>query len=241
MQIKPQFTPLYAQIKQALLKRIIAGEWAPGSFLPSEYALAGEYGVSQGTLRKAINELADEKLVIRYQGRGTAVAVLDEDSALFPFFLLSDMAGKRVFPSSLIYSVTRKSPDQDIAKALRIPETDDQVIYIYRIRELDGKPEINEMVCLPESRFPGFPASIETVPNTLYKYYQLRYSVTIARVSETLIAVNASEEDARLLKVHRKTPLLEVRRVAYDLAGIPVECRVSRINTAHYMYHGSPY
>ena len=84
---KLTFAPLYEQVKKAILNRIIAGEWGPGSFLPSEIALAKEYGVSQGTLRKALNALTREKRLVRYQGKGTAVAVLDEDSSLFPFFL----------------------------------------------------------------------------------------------------------------------------------------------------------
>ena len=90
---KLTFAPLYEQVKKAILNRIIAGEWGPGSFLPSEIALAKEYGVSQGTLRKALNALTREKRLVRYQGKGTAVAVLDEDSSLFPFFLLSDRNG----------------------------------------------------------------------------------------------------------------------------------------------------
>ena len=94
---KLTFAPLYEQVKKAILNRIIAGEWGPGSFLPSEIALAKEYGVSQGTLRKALNALTREKRLVRYQGKGTAVAVLDEDSSLFPFFLLSDRNGKPAF------------------------------------------------------------------------------------------------------------------------------------------------
>ena len=74
---KLTFAPLYEQVKKAILNRIIAGEWGPGSFLPSEIALAKEYGVSQGTLRKALNALTREKRLVRYQGKGTAVAVLE--------------------------------------------------------------------------------------------------------------------------------------------------------------------
>ena len=99
---KLTFAPLYEQVKKAILNRIIAGEWGPGSFLPSEIALAKEYGVSQGTLRKALNALTREKRLVRYQGKGTAVAVLDEDSSLFPFFLLSDRNGKPVYVCSTI-------------------------------------------------------------------------------------------------------------------------------------------
>ena len=115
---KLTFAPLYEQVKKAILNRIIAGEWGPGSFLPSEIALAKEYGVSQGTLRKALNALTREKRLVRYQGKGTAVAVLDEDSSLFPFFLLSDRNGKRVYPLSQIYGVRLATPSDAERAAL---------------------------------------------------------------------------------------------------------------------------
>ena len=95
---KLTFAPLYEQVKKAILNRIIAGEWGPGSFLPSEIALAKEYGVSQGTLRKALNALTREKRLVRYQGKGTAVAVLDEDSSLFPFFHIDRVRMLNDFP-----------------------------------------------------------------------------------------------------------------------------------------------
>ena len=136
---KLTFAPLYEQVKKAILNRIIAGEWGPGSFLPSEIALAKEYGVSQGTLRKALNALTREKRLVRYQGKGTAVAVLDEDSSLFPFFLLSDRNGKRVYPLSQIYGVRLATPSDAERAALELAP-DAKVIHIDRVRMLNDFP-----------------------------------------------------------------------------------------------------
>lgn len=131
---KLTFAPLYEQVKKAILNRIIAGEWGPGSFLPSEIALAKEYGVSQGTLRKALNALTREKRLVRYQGKGTAVAVLDEDSSLFPFFLLSDRNGKRVYPLSQIYRACgpprRRTPNGRLSSLLRTPKSSTSTVYV---------------------------------------------------------------------------------------------------------------
>ena len=151
---KLTFAPLYEQVKKAILNRIIAGEWGPGSFLPSEIALAKEYGVSQGTLRKALNALTREKRLVRYQGKGTAVAVLDEDSSLFPFFLLSDRNGKRVYPLSQIYGVRLATPSDAERAALELAP-DAKVIHIDRVRMLNDFPVINERVYRP----PVFPIS----------------------------------------------------------------------------------
>lgn len=150
---KLTFAPLYEQVKKAILNRIIAGEWGPGSFLPSEIALAKEYGVSQGTLRKALNALTREKRLVRYQGKGTAVAVLDEDSSLFPFFLLSDRNGKRVYPLSQIYGVRLATPSDAERAALELAP-DAKVIHIDRVRMLNDFPVINERVALPTAVFP---------------------------------------------------------------------------------------
>ena len=70
----PAFSPLYQQIKGLILQSLQSGEWKPGEAIPSEMDLAARYRVSQGTVRKAIDELTGENLVVRRQGKGTFVA-----------------------------------------------------------------------------------------------------------------------------------------------------------------------
>src|SRR5690349_24489175 len=69
--LTPAFSPLYQQIKVLILQSLQAGEWKPGESIPSEMDLAARFRVSQGTVRKAIDELAAENLVVRRQGKGT--------------------------------------------------------------------------------------------------------------------------------------------------------------------------
>jgi GntR family transcriptional regulator len=69
----PAFSPLYQQIKSLILKSLQDGEWKPGDLIPSELELAARYRVSQGTVRKAIDELAADNLLVRRQGKGTFV------------------------------------------------------------------------------------------------------------------------------------------------------------------------
>lgn len=232
---KLTFAPLYEQVKKAILDRIIAGEWGPGSFLPSEIALAKEYGVSQGTLRKALNALTREKRLVRYQGKGTAVAVLDEDSSLFPFFLLSDKQGKRVYPLSQIYGVRLAAPSEAERAALALEPTA-KVIHIDRVRMLDDCPVINERVTLSTGRFPRFSFEFDKVPNTLYEHYQLHFGITVARATEQIEAAMPDASDVKRLGVDRGQPLLLVTRTSFDLQDRPVEFRTSRINTAHHVY-----
>jgi len=74
--VTPAFSPLYQQIKALILQSLQQGEWKPGEAIPSEMDLAARFRVSQGTVRKAIDELAAENLVVRRQGKGTFVATM---------------------------------------------------------------------------------------------------------------------------------------------------------------------
>ena len=76
----PAYSPLYLQIKAMLVASLAAREWPPGSAIPSELELAARYGVSQGTVRKAIDALAADNLVVRRQGKGTFVATHTEEA-----------------------------------------------------------------------------------------------------------------------------------------------------------------
>ena len=232
---KLTFTPLYAQIKSSILSRIAAKEWGPGSFLPSEMALAAEYGVSQGTLRKALNELTLEKRLVRFQGKGTAVAVLDADSSLFPFFMLCDDKGNRVYPLSQTDSILHDAASEEEASALNIVQGS-EVIRIHRVRVLDEQPVINEIVVLPAARFPNFNLDFNKLPNTLYEHYYQQFGIFVVRATESLEAVLPDALDQKCLRLKAAKPLLEVRRKAFDVEGSVVEFRRSRIDTQRHHY-----
>jgi len=230
----PRAQPLYAQVKALILQRLIAGQWRPGELLPSEFQLAGQFGVSQGTVRKALDELAAENVVVRRQGRGTFVAEHDDHRALFHFFHLVGPDGERRLPVSRFISVRKGLASRMEAERLTI-DRGDTVIRIRRVRLLDGRPAISETIAVAQARFPDL-ADIREVPNTLYDLYERRYGITIARAVESLSAVAADERDARLLEVAPGTPLLEIDRTALALDGSPVEWRLSRCLTGTHRY-----
>ena len=90
----PAFSPLYQQIKTLILQSLQAGEWKPGEAIPSETELAARFRVSQGTVRKAIDELAAENLLIRRQGKGTFVATHVEQQVQYRFLKLVPDSGE---------------------------------------------------------------------------------------------------------------------------------------------------
>src|SRR3954464_5405598 len=103
--------PLYRVVKRALLQAIEGGTWAPGSTLPSETELALAFGVSIGTLRKAVDELSAEHILVRRQGRGTFVATHSPDRFLFQFFHVERADGLREAPSVKLLSFDRVKLD----------------------------------------------------------------------------------------------------------------------------------
>ncbi len=230
----PRAQPLYAQVKALLLQHLIAGEWRPGELLPSEFQLADRFGVSQGTVRKALDALAADNVVVRRQGRGTFVAEHDQRRALFHFFHLVGPDGERRLPESRLVSVRRGLASRIEAGWLAVGRGT-PVIRIRRVRSLDGQPAIAETIAVPQVLFPDL-ADIREVPNTLYDLYERRYGITIARAVERLSAVAADARDARLLGVPAGTPLLEIDRIALALDGKPVEWRVSRCLTTTHRY-----
>lgn len=228
------FRPLYRQVKAIFVRRLVDGVWAPGEGLPSEGQLAAEIGVSQGTVRKALDELAAENLVVRRQGRGTFVAEHDERRILFQFFKLVPDRGAPRFPDSVVLSTTTGLADPAEQTALDLAG-EDGVIRIRRLRSFDEVPLIAETLSLPRQLFPGLEDG--PIPNNLYSLFAGRYGVTIANARERLKAVVLSAADAAALGVEPGHPALQIDRIALALDGTPVERRLSLCLTqeAHYL------
>lgn len=227
------FRPLYRQVKDAFVKRMFDGLWPPGFPLPSEGILAAEIGVSQGTVRKALDELEAENLVVRQQGRGTFVAQHDEKRILFQFFKLVLDDGVPRFPESKVLSAGVHPATTEEREGLGLA-AGALVARVRRVRFIDGVPIIIETLSLPDAMFPGITET--PVPNSLYAYYSERYGVTIAFAREKLKAIGLNAEDAAILDRPAGHPALMVQRVALALDTRAVEWRVSLCLTdeAHY-------
>jgi GntR family transcriptional regulator len=228
------FRPLYQQVRERLVARLIDGTWPPGLLLPSEQQLAAELGVSQGTVRKALDAIAADNLLIRRQGRGTFVAEPEEGRILFQFFRLTADDGRRRFPQSRLLSVTQGKATGVERRRLAL-ESGATVWRVRRVRELDDTPMLIEKIVLPAARFPDLGA-LQKIPNNVYALYASAYGVTIARAEEKLKAVAATTEDARRLNCPPNTPLLFIDRVAFSIDEIPAEWRVSRCLSDGYHY-----
>lgn len=226
--------PLYAQVEEIIRQRLIDNYWNPGEVLPSEIQLAAELGVSQGTVRKALNDMVAENLLVRRQGRGTFVSEHTERRALFLFFNLVGEDGTRTMPVSRVISCEHRKATAEERAHLELT-TDAEVVTVKRVRSLHGEPAIVDRVTVSRALFPGLGSDVK-LPENLYRFYQGEYSITIAKAQERVRAVSASPEEAKLLGLESGVPLLEIDRISLTLDARPVEWRVSRCNTSHHTY-----
>jgi GntR family transcriptional regulator len=220
------FSPLYRQIRDRLVHSLQSGEWRPGEAIPSEIDLASRYGVSQGTVRKAIDALAAENLLVRRQGRGTFVASHQEARAQIRFLRLRpDDGGEPVQPTSRFLEVRRVRAPTEVARALEL-KVGDSVVTIRRLLEFDGVPTVLEEIWLPGATFRGLTAErLSAYSGAFYALLETEFGTRMIRASERLRAVAAGEAEAAALGVAPGEPLLLVERVSSTYGDRPVEVR----------------
>lgn len=207
------------------LARISSGAWRPAEVLPSEQALADELGVSQGTVRKALDSLANDNLVERRQGKGTFVAKHTQESAQFRFFRLCGESGDRALPTCKhsVIKLRRAKPVE--ARTLQL-DSGAEIFEIDRTRYVDDQPILHETISLAAEKFPNLDG-FQPLPNTLYTLYQSEYGVSINAAEESIRATAATAQIARRLRTGAGEPLLCVERLALDVNRAPVELRRS--------------
>lgn len=227
---------LYKDVKQAILAALAEGEWKPGEVIPSERKLIERFGVSIGTLRKAIDELVAENLLIRHQGRGTFVATHRLENHFFRFFRIVRQDGHREYPTVRLARFRRAKADRDEAAALGLA-VGEAVFRFTNVLSLEGRPVMTDAITVPVDRFRELTEKqLRERPNTLYNFYQDAFGVNIIRTEERLRAALADDDDHELLGVPVGSALLKILRVAASYNDERIEYRVSRLDTAHHEF-----
>ena len=235
----PAFSPLYQQIKALILHSLQHGEWKPGEAIPSEIELAARFRVSQGTVRKAIDELASENLVMRRQGKGTFVATHAERHVQYRFLKLQpDVGDARIEGPAQrsILECRRIRATADIARMLAL-RAGDPVMQARRVLSFSHVPTILEDIWLPGQAFKGLTAEqMADYQGPTYAMFELDFGVRMVRAQEKIRAVLPDESQAESLGIPTGTPLLSVERIAYTYNDVPMELRrgLYRTDTHHY-------
>ena len=232
----PTFSPLYRQIKGLIMQSLESGDWRPGESIPSEIDLAVRYKVSQGTVRKAIDELAAEKHLLRRQGKGTFVATHDEARAQFRFLRLMPDEGEQEWPASRLLDCRRARASAEIARLLEL-RAGDGVVVIRRVLNFADEPTVFEQIYLPGTLFRNLSAAIfNEYKGSMYKLFETEFGTRMIRAEEKIRAVAADATAAELLRVPSDTPLLCVERVAFSYGEKPVEFRRGYYRTDKHYY-----
>ena len=233
------FSPLYRQIRQLILQALEKGEWKPGDAIPSEFELARRFHVSQGTVRKAVDELAGEHILVRRQGKGTFVATHHEPVIRFRFLRLAPLDGEVVPADSEILWCRKVRANAETARALDL-RSGDGLIYIRRLLSFSGKPTLVDDIYLPASLFSGLTmALLSENKGPLYGLFESRFGVSMVRADERLRAVGAPPDVAELLGVDCDKPILRVDRVSFTYGDSAVELRYGHYLTDQYFYRNT--
>lgn len=235
-QESPTFSPLYRQIKSLIVQGLESGEWRPGEAIPSETDLALRFNVSQGTVRKAIDEMAGENLVVRRQGKGTYVATHSDPRAFFRFLRLVPLSGEVEPSESIPLECWRAKAGPEAARTLQI-NLSDPIIIVRRLLQFSGKPVVVDEIYLPGDVFPGLSLDVlKDYQGSLYSLFETRFGVRMIRAEERIRAIGADRVNGELLGVPEGSPLLSVERVSYSYGDKPVEWRRGLYATAEHCY-----
>ena len=239
--------PRYLVVKRALQKMMETGQYAAGSVLPNESTLAADLEVSVGTLRRAVDELVHEHLLVRRQGKGTYVALHSPARFMFQFFHVEPrfdfgdedaehllLPGEYPAIECLSFSTARASSGQ--ASALRI-KPGDSVIKIENRLLLSQRAVMRDQIFLSAALFkPLNEKTFVNRPSTIYSLYQTEFSITVLRTQERARAIAADAQSAKILGLRIGSPVMEIHRLALTFGERPVEYRISTFNTRAHDY-----
>jgi GntR family transcriptional regulator len=228
--------PLYIQIKKRIIESLVSSEWVPGQSIPSEMALAKKYNVSQGTVRKAIDDLAADKILIRRQGKGTFVSTHNEENIQLRFLRLTEKSGKKEQLENKLISFEKEKASNQIAKVLGI-NTSSTLISIKRLLTFNGKPLILDLIKIPSVSFRGLTSEkVVEKKGSMYRMYETDFGIQMLHADEKIKAVAANKESSSNLNISEGSPLLSVERLSYTYDAKPIEWRLGLCVTLDHYY-----
>jgi len=228
--------PLYKGIKSELIREINEGKMSGGEALPTEKELSARYGVSVGTVRRALADLVAEKVLIRQQGRGTFLAPFDSSRNLNSFWRILRKDGFLEAPIVHTLEFSEIDADAHLAGHLKV-KVGDPLFSIVNIMIMGGEPTLLDTIFIPQALFPGLTEKrfVER-GSTIYDLYRDSFGISVVKTVDQLSAASADRETAKRLDLALGTPLLEIVRTAFTFDDWPVEIRRSLLNTENYEF-----
>ena len=217
--------PRYEQVRWHIQTLLTESKWDENTPLPTEQEFADRYQVSVGTVRKAVEKLVEEGVLIKQQGKGTFLKRPDFESSLLRFFKFRDKDACYITPTGLVKKIMVIEGIDDINQKLNISKNK-ALIYIERLRIVEDKVLLSEKIWLPKSRYQAF-ATLEPKDfnNLLYPFYYKKCGQFVSSAVETLFFITDHVDP--YLSNTKQQNLVKVCRIAKDLEGSPIEYRES--------------
>jgi GntR family transcriptional regulator len=233
--------PHYKLLREQILNDLKNGVLKPGEAIPPEVQIRDKYGVSIGTIRKAVDKLVEDGLLIRQQGRGTFVSVHDQQRTLHSFFRIANKNGQKEVPHGEVVSFSKGRADEALARSLNV-KVGVPIFAMRNLLSLGGSPVIVDDIQLPQHLFPNLTKSIiqDRQDEPIYHLYHSKFGINVLSIIEYLTAVRAPADVRTLLQVPAQTPLLQVDRIALTFDDVPVEFRRRYVHTEQYEYVNDP-
>jgi GntR family transcriptional regulator len=222
--------PLYLQLRDALAKRIATGEWKPHSAIPNEGDLAREFGVSPGTMRKALDLLESQRLLTRRQGRGTFVNDLASEEQSNWFRSLRGADGEPIVSEIRSAQVTQGVATKLECERLQVG-ANDAVHRISRVQFQAYRPFMVEKVVMPAALFPCIADKSASSAHGIAELAQ-QHGLHLGKAEERITIEAAAPEVATVLGIAPAEPIVLLDRVMLTLDGRPIEWRVGRCHLA---------
>ncbi len=227
-------SPLYHQIKETITRQIVSGRWLPGHELPSETDLCAHFGVSRGTLRRALDDLQNRGLIVRRQGRGTFVESPKFEGSVLGSYRNFSGGALPHDPVSRLLGIERKRASTDMQRLLQLDQRDD-VYEVRRVQFMGGIPITLSTSFIPAALTPGLDRS-DLEHELLYNLLEQRYGLVFLRAEEFLEPVIADEFVAQTLEVPEGTPVFLVERHSFLVGEKPGEFRQAYMRGDRYRY-----
>jgi GntR family transcriptional regulator len=223
--------PLYEIVRAGILERLRTGQWAAGDKIPTEPQLAEAFGVGIGTIRRAVEELVAERLLIRRAGRGTIVARYGDEHKFDQYFNFVDEGGTEVRVSARLLRFGKERASAELAALLKV-ERGTRLASVENLRLRDDVPVMFDHLWFPLDVFPNLDAqTFSARRGSIYGFYQDHFGISVVRVVEDLRGAIADEQVADALNLEVGVPVLRIERTAYTFQDKPVEYRVRIVSS----------
>lgn len=226
--------PRYEQVRWQIQTLLTENKWDKDTPLPTEQELADKYQVSVGTVRKAVEKLVEDGILLKQQGKGTFLKQPNFESSLSRFFKFRDKDAGYVTPSGVVKKITSIKAVDMINKKLNLSKKED-LIYLERVRMVDGKVILSEKIWLPKSFFqPFMTLAPKDFDNLLYPFYYKECGQFVSSAVEKLFFIKDHIDPH--LENNKQENLVKVCRIAKNLKGDPIEYRESYGLAEHFSY-----